>query len=443
LSIPAAGHAESQAGKQVDESILRGELAITQTSTPEPDLSTSLDTDAVAEAAAGFETGNAADAADLAGTAAAEDAVPVERTASGMVAETDASAVSIDRAGEATVSAEGLPDVGIAFDGDPAAVKLIDGAVVMTDAAPSTDVVVHATEEGVQIIAILGSDDAPNDVDFVIDLPENATMVEQADGSIAVMAEVEVETVALDQARRFTDQISAVLGEDYDGVSALTPGQEALVASIPAPEITTVGQEQQVAVIGAPWAVDANGQILETHYEIAGDGIRQVIETDEDTTFPVMADPWWSWLATVAQALYSVANPGGVSNFAFAVALGTWIKVATVASKGQCRYESAWPITVCWGGRLNMLDGYGGGTTYGTTYYAAKDPKVGKTAAAYKDLLNHEWMHTLQWKSLGLGMVPAYLLAEGIGRGLTGGKVGCGNIFEIMAGLKKGGYTKC
>jgi hypothetical protein len=39
-------------------------------------------------------------------------------------------------------------------------------------------------------------------------------------------------------------------------------------------------------------------------------------------------------------------------------------------------------------------------------------------------------------------MVPAYLAAEGIGRGITGGKAGCGNIFEIMADLKKGGY-KC
>ena len=360
----------------------------------------------------------------------------------GMAAETDTGTVEIAKSGDVTVSADGMPDIGIAIAGDPDTVKIVDGAVVQTGVATDTDLVVRATDDGVQMVAVLGTEDAPTDIDFDLDLPESAKLIEQADGSIVVVATVEVETITPESAEQLVASINAVLGDDYDGTSELTPEQEALVASIPEPELTTVTQEQQVAEIGAPWAVDANGDVLETHYELTADGIRQVIETDENTAFPVTADPWWSWLAGAAQAVFSATNPIGISNFAFAVKLGAWVKATTLATKGHCRYEASWPIEVCWGGKLTMLDGYGGGTTYGTTYYADKDPKLNKTPAVYKDRLNHEWRHTLQWKSLGLGMAGSYLLSEGIGRGITGGKAGCGNIFEIMADLKKGGY-KC
>ena len=46
-----------------------------------------------------------------------------------------------------------------------------------------------------------------------------------------------------------------------------------------------------IATIAAPWAVDAEGRELPTHYRVEGDTIIQVIET-EGATYPVVADPY-------------------------------------------------------------------------------------------------------------------------------------------------------
>lgn len=42
--------------------------------------------------------------------------------------------------------------------------------------------------------------------------------------------------------------------------------------------------------IEAPWAVDAKGQPLPTHYEISGSTLTQIVDTTE-AAFPVVADP--------------------------------------------------------------------------------------------------------------------------------------------------------
>lgn len=43
--------------------------------------------------------------------------------------------------------------------------------------------------------------------------------------------------------------------------------------------------------IDAPWAVDVSGDVLDTHYVVEGRTVRQVVETDRETTYPVIADP--------------------------------------------------------------------------------------------------------------------------------------------------------
>ena len=43
--------------------------------------------------------------------------------------------------------------------------------------------------------------------------------------------------------------------------------------------------------IAAPWAKDANGDAVSTHYEVAGDVLTQIVEFDTATAFPVVADP--------------------------------------------------------------------------------------------------------------------------------------------------------
>ena len=50
------------------------------------------------------------------------------------------------------------------------------------------------------------------------------------------------------------------------------------------------------ALINAPWAHDANGQSLPTHYEVEGNVFTQVVETDGlDVSYPITADPRVNW----------------------------------------------------------------------------------------------------------------------------------------------------
>jgi len=149
-----------------------------------------------------------------------------------------------------------------------------------------------------------------------------------------------------------------------------------------------------------------------------------------NTAYPVTIDPS-IWV--------KITHPGG---YAFAVALGVAVRTAVYAAGGSCRNESAYDLWVCWGGRgaITSLDGYGGGTTYGSTYYyAAKDPRTNRSTSAYGNLLSHEAAHYEQWIVLGPAFAPSYFAAEGLGR-LATGKAGCGNIFEMLAGLAKGNY---
>lgn len=103
---------------------------------PAPDPLADVDTDAVADAAADFTPGSASDAATLAEAASTVETVPVAKVGGGMVAETDAGSVEVAKSGEATISAEGMPEIGISVEGDPSAVEIVDGAVVQTDVAP-------------------------------------------------------------------------------------------------------------------------------------------------------------------------------------------------------------------------------------------------------------------------------------------------------------------
>ncbi|PCR98747.1 hypothetical protein [Lactococcus fujiensis] len=46
-------------------------------------------------------------------------------------------------------------------------------------------------------------------------------------------------------------------------------------------------------MIEAPWAKDANGNSVSTHYIISGNTLTQVIDFDKDNFVPIVADPNW------------------------------------------------------------------------------------------------------------------------------------------------------
>ncbi|MGC4154954.1 MAG: hypothetical protein QM628_18190 [Propionicimonas sp.] len=248
-----------------------------------------FDAEAVAEAAEEFTPGDPIEVAELAEAASTTEAVEIAKTLHGMVAETRTGVVEVSRDGVATLSVEGLPEIGISVGGDAESFMIVEGAVVQTEVAPSTDVVTRATDEGVQMIAILGDENAPNEIEFPLELPEGVDLVERPDGSIAVSSDVEAEVPAEGEEERIAAAIDVVLVDDE--LDELSDEQIRLLAKIPDAKTVTAAVTTQVALIEAPWAVDANGRALKTRYELEGDTLVQVIETDESTAFPVVADP--------------------------------------------------------------------------------------------------------------------------------------------------------
>ncbi|MBW8872306.1 MAG: hypothetical protein JF618_09135 [Leifsonia sp.] len=49
------------------------------------------------------------------------------------------------------------------------------------------------------------------------------------------------------------------------------------------------------AYVPAPWAKDANGAAVGTHFEVSGDVLTQIVDFTGDTAFPVIADPTFEW----------------------------------------------------------------------------------------------------------------------------------------------------
>lgn len=77
-----------------------------------------------------------------------------------------------------------------------------------------------------------------------------------------------------------------------------------------------------IGSIAPAWAKDANGNAIRTSYKINGDTITQVIEFDENSVFPIIADPTTSKPASkmvdsgTTTVKVNLAELGGVSLFA-------------------------------------------------------------------------------------------------------------------------------
>jgi hypothetical protein len=111
---------------------------------------------------------------------------------------------------------------------------------VYEDASTETDIAVQPTSDaGVRIMTVLSGPDAPTRFAYPMSLPEGTTLRATADGG------AEVVTV--------------------DGLAAAT--------------------------IAPAWAKDANGDALPTYYEIEDSTLTQVVQHDERTAYPVVADP--------------------------------------------------------------------------------------------------------------------------------------------------------
>lgn len=70
------------------------------------------------------------------------------------------------------------------------------------------------------------------------------------------------------------------------------------------------------AIVAVPWAKDANGRAVSTHFEVSGNTLTQVVDFTAATAFPVVADPSVTWLWWGRTIKYSTSETRQVANFA-------------------------------------------------------------------------------------------------------------------------------
>lgn len=183
---------------------------------------------------------------------------------------------------------------------------MVNGSVVARN-DEGQSLVTSVTRGGLRNIFILDNFSSSRELSFRYDLPEGTLFQQQSDGSIIVATEVEKKIVLPAEQKRVENAVKAIVGDpnniDY---SQLTDSQIDQLAAIPDPKSITVKAQEKIATISAPWAVDAQGKPVPTHYELQGNKLTQVVDATKDTTFPVTADPaWWWWVATTAHCVIS------------------------------------------------------------------------------------------------------------------------------------------
>lgn len=255
-------------------------------------------------AAEDYKPGNAGDVAELALTAA--DMVDGEEAVETVGSEDTQSLVSVDGADEPVQ---------------------VDGVDVYAGVDTDLDVVHQATGEGERFIAVLGSEEAPSEQVYDFNLPDGAELELQQDGSIEISVTTTEEVVLPGEEERIEEEAAAIFGKDtltFEDLENATDEQIDALAAIPDEKTETVETTEVIGEVEAPWAVDAEGNELETYYEIEDGKIVQTVIIDEDTVYPVVADSnvlWWVKKATSCIA-------GTATLLAFAPG-----KIATVSAK--------------------------------------------------------------------------------------------------------------
>lgn len=291
---------------------------------------------AIAEAASDYRAGSAESTANLVSAASAVDALPtLGDVDSAERLGLDGTTVEFNDEGGAVASLAGGNSLGVDVGGEAASTKFVDGVAVTTASEGSAEFVTRVTDGGMQVVAVLADDTVSTDVNFNLALPAGAELVQQRDGSISIVGDVESVVAIEGEEDRVTEAASQILGGSegsIDDLENLSDEQIEQPADIPDAATEVVSERGVIAEIEAPWAVDAHGNALPTHYELDGDVLVQKVETASDTAFPVTADPSWTWWVQK-----------GASCLGGAIALGTmgYAKVAVGVAKLVVKMKAA------------------------------------------------------------------------------------------------------
>ncbi len=216
-----------------------------------------------------IQENTAAAVADQGGVAAA----PVSATPDDFTAAVGGGTLEIPRDSDDAVTASGDgTSVSLSLPTDDASATKVGGTVVYDGQTDASDFAVQAIPDGVRALVSINDASAPRRYAFPIS-GDVARIDQQADGSLVLF-----------------DPTGNELGK-----------------------------------IDAPWATDANGNSVPTHFEVNGTTVVQVVDFTSQTAFPVKADPsvhlHWTTFTVELSPLDQVALKNG--SYALAVVVGT------------------------------------------------------------------------------------------------------------------------
>lgn len=209
------------------------------------------------------------------------------------------------RTGEAIREASGQVEVSIPIDPDDSISIATSSGAALSVGLPFADEAANAVSEGSGIVSY-DNGNGSRTVPIVID-----------DGSLAIHTVID----------------SATAPTRYDYALDVQEGDTASLDASGAIVILGSAGEFRFA-IGVPWAKDAAGRDVPTHYEFRNDVLTQIVELTAGLEYPVVADPtiggayidWYSWNAahdriTIQPTLAGGTFPSGV------VAVYGWIEL--------------------------------------------------------------------------------------------------------------------
>lgn len=170
-------------------------------------------------------------------------------------------------------------------DGDSAAAYIANGATVDIGANVSDGIKVSFMDSSLRI-------KLPDIVDGALNVNEAGRVQNVASSGVLNMAVPTADGVQLltelpnrGSPRRFTYDVAGSRVETTADGGAIAYDDRGVIVMRAAPA----------------WATDALGRSVPTHYESEGSKLVQVVDhTDGHFSYPIVADPWWSFLTTAA-----------------------------------------------------------------------------------------------------------------------------------------------
>lgn len=179
---------------------------------------------------------------------------------------------------------------------------------------------------------------------------EGTVVYENKDASAAIGVQPLQETVAgmnFESVRTTICIADADAAKEYDFQFDLEEGQKLMTAAdylgeeYDTGEVYVVNDNGEIQyVIDPAWAKDANGDDVETHYEVSENTLTQVTNFDENTAFPVVADPT-AWQVTKCAGAISWAVGSTIFSVAKLAKVKKYIKAIGGVKKSAKKYMAA------------------------------------------------------------------------------------------------------